>query len=205
MNLSNNLLWREGGGTESFVSKALAVSPRLQKLKPAFSVSHSTKSFSSFYKILVLKKKRKKVQKKSSGGMLTVVSAYSQLKTIVSVKHATRAPKLCHPSETKSEVTVLLNPSFSAPYPHTNTYAHTPPYTHIKDLTKKNPHLTEPSRHRALFVLVTQGKVTWGLSQTAKETRRVMESENGAPSSLCSLLMQPVPPSHFSIFLTIQD
>lgn len=43
MNLSNNQPYRERARDFCVSSKALAVSPRLQKLKPAFRMSHSRK------------------------------------------------------------------------------------------------------------------------------------------------------------------
>lgn len=131
------------------------------------------------------------------------VCACLRSEKIVSVKHATGAPSPCHPSEAKSKVTVLLNPSFL--HTHTrarahiqnqkhrspqNTHTHSipaPKYTiHMQELkTPTFTRLAEPSWHHTGLSWSHHGKVTLGPSQTTKEMRRVMEWENGASSFFC--------------------
>lgn len=56
------------------------------------------------------------------------MSAYLWSETIVFVlvKHATRAPSPCHPSEAKSKVNVLLKPPFLSLPSHENTHDQEP-------------------------------------------------------------------------------
>lgn len=71
------------------------------------------------------------------------MSAYLWSETIVFVlvKHATRAPSPCHPSEAKSKVNVLLKPPFLSLPSHENTHDQEPcsPYN-----TQTHTHIPSP-------------------------------------------------------------
>ncbi len=175
MNLSDNQVKRERHFCVS--SKALAVSPRLQKLKKlklAFRMSEQKKkAFHPSMKFRSTKKKRK-ARKKSSGGRLTVCECLFVVRDDCFSKDATRAPSPCHPSEAKSKVKVLLNP----PLPHPHTYTQTHTHTHM--IKSAVPLITHTYTH----LLNTQTQVRTENTHVHMLSRAVMASHPVCPGHI---------------------
>lgn len=110
------------------------------------------------------KKSKEKVIRRQADSLRGLICGQRRL---FSVKHATRAPSPCHPSEAKSKVTVLLNP----PFPHTRTIKSPFPlniHTHTQSLPlntqtharTKNTHIHTLSRAVMASHSVCPGHIT---------------------------------------------